>query len=340
MMKTLLEEFRPHVWVNVHSGMEALFMPFDHKAEEPVGPGADAMKAILRQINATTAGTGAWWGGGKGVGYLAHGTATDHVYVKMRVPPFNGDLRHGAHYWTASACSTRWSGTDVTRWSGLGQRRGRAVPMTRAHGRPHGWRAAGLGEAATGRSRASPPRTSTRSSARRSSTARRPPSPARVWTRASMPHSQRPRWTPPLESTRRARARSSGAGVRFGTGGRDTSARSSDGAGFVLAAVRVAVRRRDRRGERLSAVVCRRADGLRGVRRGGPRVPVRWRRACAARGSRAARDRGREEALAVAALSASARSPFREQGPRGLFASFERVGGGSWEAATPETRLG
>ena len=87
MMKTLLEEFRPHVWVNVHSGMEALFMPFDHKAEEPVGPGADAMKAILGQINAHNCGNRCVvGGGGKGVGYLAHGTATDHVYVKMRVP--------------------------------------------------------------------------------------------------------------------------------------------------------------------------------------------------------------------------------------------------------------
>ena len=64
MMKTLLEEFRPHVWVNVHSGMEALFMPFDHKAEEPVGPGADAMKAILRQINAHNCGNRCVVGGG------------------------------------------------------------------------------------------------------------------------------------------------------------------------------------------------------------------------------------------------------------------------------------
>ena len=32
MLKTLLEEFEPHAWVNVHSGMEALFLPYDHKA--------------------------------------------------------------------------------------------------------------------------------------------------------------------------------------------------------------------------------------------------------------------------------------------------------------------
>ena len=37
MLKTLLEEFEPHAWVNVHSGMEALFLPYDHKAAEPEG---------------------------------------------------------------------------------------------------------------------------------------------------------------------------------------------------------------------------------------------------------------------------------------------------------------
>ncbi len=26
-------QFKPHVWVNVHSGMEAMFTPWDHKAE-------------------------------------------------------------------------------------------------------------------------------------------------------------------------------------------------------------------------------------------------------------------------------------------------------------------
>ena len=32
--------FRPHAWVNVHSGMEGLFMPYDHVAEIPDGPDA------------------------------------------------------------------------------------------------------------------------------------------------------------------------------------------------------------------------------------------------------------------------------------------------------------
>ena len=29
----LARELKPHVWLNVHSGMEALFVPWDHKAE-------------------------------------------------------------------------------------------------------------------------------------------------------------------------------------------------------------------------------------------------------------------------------------------------------------------
>ena len=30
-MHALAKDFRPHVWVNAHSGMEALFMPYDHR---------------------------------------------------------------------------------------------------------------------------------------------------------------------------------------------------------------------------------------------------------------------------------------------------------------------
>lgn len=35
-------QFKPHVWMNVHSGMEALFMPYDHLATIPKGPIAEA----------------------------------------------------------------------------------------------------------------------------------------------------------------------------------------------------------------------------------------------------------------------------------------------------------
>lgn len=33
MLRALAASFKPHAWVNVHSGMKALFMPYDHRAE-------------------------------------------------------------------------------------------------------------------------------------------------------------------------------------------------------------------------------------------------------------------------------------------------------------------
>ncbi len=38
----LATQFKPHVWMNVHSGMEALFMPYDHLAAIPKGKTAEA----------------------------------------------------------------------------------------------------------------------------------------------------------------------------------------------------------------------------------------------------------------------------------------------------------
>lgn len=38
----LATQFKPHVWMNVHSGMEALFMPYDHLASIPKGETAQA----------------------------------------------------------------------------------------------------------------------------------------------------------------------------------------------------------------------------------------------------------------------------------------------------------
>ena len=72
MLRSLVEEFKPHAWVNVHSGMEAMFMPYDHKASEPKGEGAQAMRSILRDLNRFhCGGRCATGGGGKGVGYRA-----------------------------------------------------------------------------------------------------------------------------------------------------------------------------------------------------------------------------------------------------------------------------
>lgn len=43
-MKQLASQFKPHVWLNVHSGMEALFMPYDH---QPRIPGKEYMLQLL-----------------------------------------------------------------------------------------------------------------------------------------------------------------------------------------------------------------------------------------------------------------------------------------------------
>ena len=37
MVRALAASFAPHAWVNVHSGMEALFMPYDHRTDIPTG---------------------------------------------------------------------------------------------------------------------------------------------------------------------------------------------------------------------------------------------------------------------------------------------------------------
>lgn len=35
VLLTLAKELKPHVWLNVHSGMYALFTPYDHKGHVP-----------------------------------------------------------------------------------------------------------------------------------------------------------------------------------------------------------------------------------------------------------------------------------------------------------------
>jgi hypothetical protein len=86
ILQTLAKNFEPHVWLNVHSGMEAMFLPYDHKNEVPKGPAADATLAILHQLNKDLCkGTCAVGPGGKTVGYFAHGTATDYMHDELGV---------------------------------------------------------------------------------------------------------------------------------------------------------------------------------------------------------------------------------------------------------------
>ncbi|KAK9802611.1 hypothetical protein WJX73_002757 [Symbiochloris irregularis] len=102
ILQGLAEQLKPHVWMNAHSGMEALFMPYDHRATIPDGPEAAASLEILKDLNLQSCGGRCAVGsGGKSVGYLAHGTATDYMFEVQKVPlaftwEIYGDLT--AHY--------------------------------------------------------------------------------------------------------------------------------------------------------------------------------------------------------------------------------------------------
>nr|XP_043632217.1 carboxypeptidase A6-like [Erigeron canadensis] len=87
LMRKLSMSFDPHIWVNVHSGMEALFMPYDHKNTTPTGLQSQKMKLMLETLNHLHCGDRCAVGSGGGsVGYLAHGTTTDYMYDVARVP--------------------------------------------------------------------------------------------------------------------------------------------------------------------------------------------------------------------------------------------------------------
>lgn len=87
IMRKLAISFQPHIWVNVHSGMEALFMPYDHKNTTPGGLPLQRMKSLLEEVNLLHCQKHCTIGSGGGsVGYLAHGTATDFMYDIVRIP--------------------------------------------------------------------------------------------------------------------------------------------------------------------------------------------------------------------------------------------------------------
>ncbi|KAJ4770592.1 Zn-dependent exopeptidases superfamily protein [Rhynchospora pubera] len=87
IMRKLAVSFNPHIWVSVHSGMEALFMPYDHKNTIPAGLAGHIMKSILENLNLRHFQRKCLVGSGGGsVGYLAHGTTTDYMYDIAKVP--------------------------------------------------------------------------------------------------------------------------------------------------------------------------------------------------------------------------------------------------------------
>ncbi|GAX73367.1 hypothetical protein CEUSTIGMA_g820.t1 [Chlamydomonas eustigma] len=90
----LAQSLKPHVWLNVHSGMEALFTPWDHVAEVPTA--AQKALEVITQIKTDYFASNkdcVVGSGGKSVGYLAHGTATDYMFEKLKVPlPFTWEI--------------------------------------------------------------------------------------------------------------------------------------------------------------------------------------------------------------------------------------------------------
>lgn len=87
IMRKLSTSFDPHIWINVHSGMEALFMPYDHQNTTPEGLLPQRMRVMLEDLNHLHCHDRCMIGSGGGsVGYLAHGTATDYMYDVVKVP--------------------------------------------------------------------------------------------------------------------------------------------------------------------------------------------------------------------------------------------------------------
>lgn len=87
LMREITRSFHPHIWVTVHSGMEALFMPYDHKNGTPEGFTSKLMKSVLVDLNHHHFQDRCVVGSGGGaVGYFAHGTTTDYMYDVAKVP--------------------------------------------------------------------------------------------------------------------------------------------------------------------------------------------------------------------------------------------------------------
>lgn len=69
MLNRVAQEFQPHVWINMHSGMEALFMPYDHVAALPDdSAGRVSLSLLLALDSVKCGGRCATGSGGKSVG--------------------------------------------------------------------------------------------------------------------------------------------------------------------------------------------------------------------------------------------------------------------------------
>ncbi|KAF7829489.1 carboxypeptidase A6 [Senna tora] len=121
IMRKLAISFDPHIWVNVHSGMEAsraLFLPYDHKNSTPDGLPLQRMKLLLEEVNHLHCQEHCMIGSGGGsVGYLAHGTATDFMYDIVRVPmAFTFEI-YGDGTASSKDCFKMFNPTDLSSYN-------------------------------------------------------------------------------------------------------------------------------------------------------------------------------------------------------------------------------
>ncbi len=87
LLREIAEAFKPDMFLNIHSGMEAMFVPWDHRLEVDYGVNVNATLAMLNEINLRFCMEKCAVGsGGKQVGYLAHGTVTDYMHEVLKVP--------------------------------------------------------------------------------------------------------------------------------------------------------------------------------------------------------------------------------------------------------------
>ncbi|KAG6783590.1 hypothetical protein POTOM_009246 [Populus tomentosa] len=87
IMRKLALTFDPHIWVNVHSGMEALFMPYDHRNTTPDGVLSERMRSLLSKLNNVHCHKHCMIGSGGGsVGFVLLETANLFLFRNFIVP--------------------------------------------------------------------------------------------------------------------------------------------------------------------------------------------------------------------------------------------------------------
>ena len=139
LLRDIAQQFRPDMFLNIHSGMEAMFVPWDHRLDIDYGVNVNATLDMFNEINSKFCSNKCAVGsGGKQVGYLAHGTVTDYMHEVLNVPisstwEIYGDLKADFNdCWrmfnpigveSKDSVVDRWVGSlFYAIWFGLGER--------------------------------------------------------------------------------------------------------------------------------------------------------------------------------------------------------------------------